>query len=60
MPTAPASSSKPRATMLENEYLHAASEAEIRWLDSVLAGLDDGSTTRSPRETHVATTRLEN
>jgi hypothetical protein len=24
--------------MLENEYPHAASEAEIRWLDSVLAG----------------------
>jgi hypothetical protein len=37
------SSSKPRATILESECLQAAAEAEIRWLDSVLAGLDDGS-----------------
>jgi hypothetical protein len=29
--------------MLEIEYLHVTTEAEIRWLDSVLAGLDDGS-----------------
>lgn len=28
----------PRATMLETGYLHATTEAEIRWLDSVLAG----------------------
>ena len=50
----------PRATMLETEYLHAATEAEIRWLDSVLAGLDDGSITWSAREMHEASTRLEN
>ena len=50
----------PRATMLETEYLHAATEAEIRWLDSVLAGLDDGSITWSPREMHKAAARLEN
>jgi DNA-binding PadR family transcriptional regulator len=50
----------PKATMLETEYLHAATEAEIRWLDSVLAGLDDGSITWSPREMQEATTRLEN
>jgi hypothetical protein len=36
--------------MLEAEYLHATTEAEIRWLDSVLAGLDDGSISWS-RET---------
>ncbi len=29
----------PRATMLEAEYLHATTEAKIRWLDSVLAGV---------------------
>jgi hypothetical protein len=39
----------PRATMLEAEYLHATTEADIRWLDSVLAGLDDGSISWSPR-----------
>jgi DNA-binding PadR family transcriptional regulator len=50
----------PRATMLETEYLHAATEAEIRWLDSVLAGLDDGSITWSSREMHQAASRLEN
>ena len=26
--------------MLETEYLHATTEAEIRWLDSVLPALD--------------------
>jgi hypothetical protein len=33
----------------QTEYLHAVTEAEIRWLDSVLAGLDDGSIIWKPR-----------
>jgi DNA-binding PadR family transcriptional regulator len=49
----------PRATMLETEYLHAVTEAEIRWLDDVLGGLQDGSITWSPREMHEAAARLE-
>ena len=48
----------PRATMLETEYLHATTEAEIRWLDSVLTGLDDGSISWSPREMREAAARL--
>jgi DNA-binding PadR family transcriptional regulator len=48
----------PRATMLETEYLHATTEAEIRWLDSVLTGLDDGSISWSPREMRKAAARL--
>jgi hypothetical protein len=50
----------PRATMLETEYLHAVTDAEIRWLDTVLAGLQDGSITWSAREMHAAAARLEN
>jgi DNA-binding PadR family transcriptional regulator len=49
----------PRATMLETEYLHATTEAEIRWLDSVLAGLDDGSISWSSREMREADARLQ-
>jgi DNA-binding PadR family transcriptional regulator len=49
----------PRATMLETEYLHAVMEAEIRWLDSVIAGLSDGSITWSARELQQASARLE-
>jgi DNA-binding PadR family transcriptional regulator len=49
----------PRATMLETEYLHATTEAEIRWLDSVLAGLDDGSISWSPREMREADAKLQ-
>jgi hypothetical protein len=49
----------PRATMLETEYLHATTEAEIRWLDSVLAGLDDGSISWSPREMREAAAKLD-
>jgi hypothetical protein len=29
--------------MLDSEYVHGAAEAEVRGLDSVLAGLDDDS-----------------
>jgi hypothetical protein len=49
----------PRATMLETEYLHATTEAEVRWLDSVLAGLDDGSITWSSREMREADAKLQ-
>ena len=49
----------PRATMLETEYLHAITEAEIRWLDNVLAGLDDGSISWSPREMQEADAKLQ-
>ena len=48
----------PRATMLETEYLHVVTEAEIRWLDSVLAGLDDGSISWSPREMRETDAKL--
>jgi hypothetical protein len=33
----------PRVTMLESEYLKAVTEAELRWVDAVLADLADGS-----------------
>ena len=49
----------PRAAMLETEYLHAVTEAEVHWLEEVLAGLEDGSITWSPREMHEAATKLE-
>jgi hypothetical protein len=51
--------SLPRATMLETEYLHAVTEAEIRWLDGVIAGLSDGSITWTARELQQAGARLE-
>ena len=51
--------SLPRATMLETEYLHAVTEAEIRWLDGVITGLSDGSITWTSRELQQASTRLE-
>ena len=49
----------PRATMLETEYLHAITEAEIRWLEGVIAGLGDGSITWTARELQQAGARLE-
>jgi DNA-binding PadR family transcriptional regulator len=49
----------PRATMLETEYLHVLTEAEVRWLDSVIAGLGDGSITWTARELQQASARLE-
>ena len=33
----------PRVTMLETEYLRAITEAELRWVESIAAGLRDGS-----------------
>ena len=35
----------PRVTMLETEYLRAVTQAELDWIDSVLAGLSDGGIT---------------
>ncbi|WP_442788681.1 hypothetical protein [Dactylosporangium sp. NBC_01737] len=40
----------PRVTMLETEYLQAITEAEIRWIDTVLAGRGDGSITWDQRQ----------
>jgi len=33
----------PRVSLLETEYLRAVTEAELRWIDGVLTGIDDGS-----------------
>ncbi|WP_327002928.1 PadR family transcriptional regulator [Dactylosporangium sp. NBC_01737] len=49
----------PRVTMLETEHLHAVTEAEIRWIDTILAGLDDGSITWDEREPLEVPDRLE-
>jgi DNA-binding PadR family transcriptional regulator len=49
----------PRVTMLETEYLHAVTDAEIRWIDGVLAGLDDGSISWSQRDTREVAERLD-
>jgi DNA-binding PadR family transcriptional regulator len=48
----------PRVTMLETEYLYAVTEAEIRWIDTVLAGLRDGSITWNQRQMRDAAERL--
>jgi DNA-binding PadR family transcriptional regulator len=48
----------PRVSMLETEYLHAVAEAELRWLDGVLAGLRDGSIAWKTEELHEATARI--
>ena len=45
--------------MLETEHLHAVTEAEIRWIDTILAGLDDGSITWDEREPLEVPDRLE-
>jgi hypothetical protein len=37
----------PRVTVLETEYLRAVIDAELHWVDGVLAGLRDGSITWS-------------
>jgi DNA-binding PadR family transcriptional regulator len=40
----------PRVTLLETEYLRAQTEAEVAWLDGVLAALADGSLSWSREE----------
>jgi len=37
----------PRVTLLETEFLRAVTDAELKWVDAVLAGLRDGSITWS-------------
>ena len=37
----------PRVTMLETEYLRTVTNAELQWVDAVLAGLRDGTITWS-------------
>jgi DNA-binding PadR family transcriptional regulator len=49
----------PAASMLETEYLHALTEAEIRWLDIVITRLADGTLTWSAREMHKAAAHLD-
>ncbi|MEV4518371.1 PadR family transcriptional regulator [Dactylosporangium sp. NPDC049525] len=49
----------PRVTMLETEYQRAVTEAEIRWIDTVVAGLGDGSITWDQRQLHDAARRLD-
>jgi len=40
----------PRVTLLETEFLRAVTDAELCWVDAVLAGLRDGSITWSREE----------
>jgi DNA-binding PadR family transcriptional regulator len=40
----------PRVTLLETEYLRAVTEAELKWIDTVLAGLRDGTLTWNREE----------
>lgn len=44
----------PRVTLLETEYLHSQTEAEIRWIDNVLDALGNGSLSWSTSELHRA------
>jgi DNA-binding PadR family transcriptional regulator len=50
----------PRVTMLETEYLRTVTQAELDWIDQVLAGLQDGSITWSREELHAAAAQLGN
>jgi hypothetical protein len=50
----------PRGVRLVDRTSAAVTEAEIRWFDSVLAGLDYGSIILEPTRLREATTRLEN
>jgi hypothetical protein len=40
----------PRVALIETGYLHAVIEAELRWIDTVLAGLRDGAIAWSREE----------
>jgi hypothetical protein len=46
--------------MLETEYVRAVTQAELDWIDQVLAGLHDGSITWSREELHAAVAQLGN
>jgi DNA-binding PadR family transcriptional regulator len=47
----------PRVTMLETEFLRAVTQAELDWVDGVLAGLRDGSITWSREELRAIAAR---
>jgi DNA-binding PadR family transcriptional regulator len=49
----------PRVSMLETEYLHAVTRAEIEWVENVLAGLRDGSIRWSRRGLLEAAAQLD-
>ncbi|WP_245607180.1 hypothetical protein [Pseudonocardia spinosispora] len=40
----------PRVSLLDTEYIRAVTDAELRWVSAILAGLRDGSITWSPEE----------
>jgi DNA-binding PadR family transcriptional regulator len=44
----------PRVTMLESEYLRAVTQAELSWIDDVLAGLGAGTITWSREQLQAA------
>ena len=48
----------PRVTMLETEYLRATTQAELSWVEAVLAGLRDGTIAWSREELRAAAERL--
>lgn len=47
----------PRVSMLETEYVRAVTDAELRWVSAILAGLRDGSITWNDEELQVVATR---
>lgn len=49
----------PRVALIESEYLRAVTQAELAWVDGILAALDDGSFTwnREELDRIVATAR---
>ncbi len=49
----------PRVTMLETEYLRLLTNAELQWVDAVLAGLRDGSITWSREELRALAAQLK-
>jgi DNA-binding PadR family transcriptional regulator len=48
----------PRVTMLETEYLRTVTQAELDWVEAVLAGLRDGTITWSREELRAVAERL--
>jgi DNA-binding PadR family transcriptional regulator len=49
----------PRVTLLETEYLRAITQAELQWVEAVLAGLRDGSITWSRAELQAIAAQLK-
>jgi hypothetical protein len=48
----------PRVSMLETEYLRAVTQAELDWIDTVLAALREGSISWSREELHAVASEL--